>query len=121
MTDTTAHPPARLAPDGRVAVRIPETVDTNKGPVNWICTSFDVLWRMEFLTDAEVADWTPLVPDPTRDRVTCPWCSRPDRKLTPQGHIRRHIAKPGSEPWAPPCGGSGRRPGDYEAANGGPR
>lgn len=61
--------------------------------------------------DEDVADWTPLLPVSNEDRVRCPWCDKPGRKLTARGAIRRH----GKPVWPPQdCEGSGRRPSEFE-------
>lgn len=69
-------------------------------------------WNLDSYSDDEVADWTPLVPL-ERDRVTCPWCSRTKRALTPAGKLRHHLTELGARTWKP-CEGTGRRPSDYK-------
>jgi hypothetical protein len=55
--------------------------------------------------------WVEAIPT---DRVTCPWCERPDRKLTPKGRIRHHVANPGAPVWnSVACQGTGQRPDEY--------
>jgi hypothetical protein len=103
-------PEVRITPDGtRIAWRF-DTAD------EWGTNEYSnvVAW----ISDAKVADWIPLIPDPAfaPDRTTCPWCGRTARKLTASGRIRKHVANPGAEPWPPPCAGTGRRPSEYTGA-----
>jgi hypothetical protein len=54
--------------------------------------------------------WVEAAPD----RVTCPWCGRDGRKLTPKGCIRHHVANPGAPVWkSVVCQGTGQRPDEY--------
>ncbi len=102
-------PEVRLSPDGRdVAIRNVMDHPTLK----WRTSSG--LW----LTDEEVADWTPLEPVRQVERVTCPWCGRGSRAVTPDGRIRWHH---GHNPAGryDPCLGTGRLPSEYAATAGG--
>lgn len=103
-------PEVRLSPDGtELAVRWP-------GQRYWTIRgreSFEAL-----VSDEQVADWTPLSPARHIERVTCPWCRRGGRAVTPDGRIRWHH---GHNPAGryDPCLGTGRLPSDYAATTGG--
>lgn len=103
-------PEVRLSPDGtEIAVRWP-------GRKYWTIRgreSFEGL-----VSDEQVANWTVLAPVRHVERVTCPWCGRGGRALTPERRIRWHYGK-GPDYWTVPCPGSGRIPADYAATTGG--
>lgn len=102
-------PEVRLSPDGNmVALRF-------AGEKYWTAQGNGCFEK--FLTDEDVADWTPLKPIRQIQRVTCPWCGRDGRALNDKGRIRWHF---GNGPdYTSQCAGTGRLPSDYAAATGG--
>lgn len=86
-------PEVRLSPTGKEAA-------LRYGINWWTCTGTYAL-----LSDRDVEGWTPLLPASTPDRVTCPWCKKPERKLTAAGALRKH-GKPNTFP-PQDCEGSG--------------
>lgn len=103
-------PEVRLSPDGNmVALRF-------EGETHWSAYSKGCFEK--FLTDEDVAGWTPLEAVRQVERVTCPWCERHDRALNEHGQIRWHYGN-GPEYWTTRCPGTGRRPSEYTVTTGG--
>jgi hypothetical protein len=98
-------PEIRLSPDGNmVALRF-------AGEKHW--TAYGNGCFEKFLTDEDVADWTPLAPPRHVERVTCPWCRRSGRALDERGRIRHHFGNSGPF-YTSRCPGAGRLPSEYE-------
>jgi hypothetical protein len=97
-------PEVRLSPDGHDAA-VCNLTHPERPDLRWRATNG------AYLTDKQVEGWTVLTPVLV-DRATCPWCKKPDRKLTAVGALRKH-GKPNTFP-PQDCDGSGRTLEDYE-------